>query len=194
MALGNHVVCPACGVDELTYMHLPRPMGRVAAPRGPRAGEPRSLQGRVVDLQGRSHGEVPGGSRHGEAVTLVIDYGCGQRQARGAHELEDVRGACAPARLIFGGWGNEKLLEDSLQKCRDHEQRDPAHKLIFKTWEIPHSHKMVEQYGREEVKVNATCSFPVPPKQALQGLFSASKEDPDGLPLRAILKDRQWTS
>lgn len=79
------------------------------------------------------------------------------------------------ARLVFAGFGNEKMLEDTLGKCRDHESRDGTNKVLqnFRTWEIARQHKMLRQHEREEISV--TTTLPMPRNTDMSMLFSARK-------------------
>eukprot|EP00969_Alexandrium_andersonii_P217296 9599146-Alexandrium_andersonii.AAC.1 len=58
----------------------------------------------------------------------------------------------ARVKLLFSGFGQEKILEDSLQRCRGVECRNSNQDSIrqWRIWDTPSSAKLVQQYGRVE--------------------------------------------
>ena len=62
------------------------------------------------------------------------------------------------ARRIFSGFGQEKIVEDALQKCRDVEQRRSGAKSIkqWRVYETPSVHNVIATYGRQEVALETT--------------------------------------
>lgn len=63
---------------------------------------------------------------------------------------------------MFAGWGQTKVVEDTIQKLRDHEQRDSSSKEVcrMQSWENMVSHRVMEQYGRVEIQPTSNATMP----------------------------------
>ncbi|CAK0819686.1 unnamed protein product [Prorocentrum cordatum] len=61
-------------------------------------------------------------------------------------------------REIFSGFGQEKIVEDALQKCRLQEERRSGQKMVkqWRVFELPSAAGLIKQYGREEVVPDET--------------------------------------
>ncbi|CAE8636574.1 unnamed protein product [Polarella glacialis] len=97
-------------------------------------------------------------------------------------------------RLIFKGWGHEKMFEDTNQKLRDYEERDGAGKVVqnFKAYQTPQVHGLIAQNRRVEIDVTST--LPTPPRNDMASIFHFSTKPVGNLPLEGILADRKWDS
>ena len=88
---------------------------------------------------------------------------------------------------LFEGIGNEDILEDTLGKVRDAQNRDGTSKVLqlFKSFEVPHMKKQIEHFGRDEIVVTSEAYVDHP--QDLEGLFAMRKSD--ALPLEHVTRD-----
>lgn len=104
----------------------------------------------------------------------------------------------ALVRAIFYGPSQTKVIEDTIQKLRDHDCRDGASKTMamFQAWTSPMDAKVLQTYGFAELEPTINCVVPSSWRSD-RSKFAAvhgSNSEKDSCELRNILQKQSWTT
>lgn len=96
-------------------------------------------------------------------------------------------------RQLFDGFGNEKLLEDTLGKVRDSEVRTSCKKTIglWRAYEVPHSSSMLGTYDRQEIQIDASLPIPTAVGDG-QSFFHPPASCNADLDLKGVMENQVW--
>lgn len=100
-------------------------------------------------------------------------------------------------RNLFSGFGQSKLVEDCMQRLRDHEHRDAPARLMeeFRAWQIPVDSNLLNEHGFRELVAHGNAA--TPDGFSCDRLFQpvhGSNGDRDSCNLRAILSQQTWVT
>ncbi|CAK0907878.1 unnamed protein product, partial [Prorocentrum cordatum] len=96
-------------------------------------------------------------------------------------------------RRLFSGFGNDKLVEDSLGTVRDSEARAPAskHMAPWRVWQAPRQHGVLAQYDMEEIDTDGVV--PIADIGDVSCIFTGQVVAEDALAkLRGIRGEQTW--
>jgi hypothetical protein len=98
---------------------------------------------------------------------------------------------------LFKGFGQTKVVEDSIKELRDKEQRVAPSKQLahFMEWQTCVDAKLLEKYGRDEVEASG-ASLPSDDfdADAIFQVCHKSSGEQDSVDLRSITKKMTWTT